>query len=284
MSMSSDIHFDLELALLTGALLTGIIWFIDKLFLDGKRRKRAVEKSVNTRHGQENIQPARHKDGREPWYIETCKSFFPILLIVLVLRSFIAEPFRIPSGSMMPTLLHGDFILVNKFAYGIRLPVLHTKILDTGSPQRGDVAVFRFPKDPSNDYIKRVIGLPGDHILYRNKALFINGERIGQVRNGVYNGLGSNSKMNGTLILREDLHTVSHDILVERLQFSMTGEFTVPDNHYFVMGDNRDHSSDSRIWGFVPEENLVGHAFLIWMNADFVGKQYDLKRIGKKII
>ena len=281
--MSLNIHFDLELVLLIGTLLTGSVWLIDKLFMGDKRQKRALEKSYNASHSQDSAQPAK-KDYREPWYIEICKSFFPILFIVLVLRSFVAEPFRIPSGSMMPTLLHGDFILVNKFTYGFRLPVIHAKILNTGTPQRGDVAVFRFPKDPSDDYIKRVIGLPGDRILYKDKTLFINGERIGQIKNGIYQGSGANSVMNGADVLREDLETVLHDILVNHTRFNVPSEFSVPDNHYFVMGDNRDHSSDSRIWGFVPEENLVGRAFLVWMNWDFAGKKFNFKRIGKKII
>lgn len=281
--MPFNIHFDLELFLLVGTVLTGFVWLIDKLFLGDNRRKRALEKSYNASHGQENVS-ATSKGYREPWYIEICKSFFPILLIVLILRSFVAEPFRIPSGSMMPTLLHGDFILVSKFAYGIRLPVLHTKVLDTGSPQRGDVAVFRFPKDPSDDYIKRVIGLPGDRVTYKDKTLFINGKQINLEKNGIYQGAGANSVMNGTAVFKEDLETVLHDILVKQTQFNIPGEFDVPDNHYFVMGDNRDHSSDSRIWGFVPEENLVGRAFLVWMNADFKGKEYNFNRIGKKII
>ena len=281
--MSLNIHFDLELILLLGTVLTGLVWLADKLFWGDMRRKQALEKSYNATHGQDGGKTT-NKSYREPWYIEICKSFFPILLIVLILRSFVAEPFRIPSGSMMPTLLHGDFILVNKFAYGIRLPVLHTKILDTGEPQRGDVAVFRFPKDPSDDYIKRVIGLPGDRITYKNKTLFINGKQIIQEKNGIYKGAGANSVMNGAVVLRENLETVLHDILIKQTRFNVPGEYNVPDNHYFVMGDNRDHSSDSRIWGFVPEENLVGRAFLVWMNADFSGKKYDFKRIGKKII
>ena len=269
--MSFNIHFDLE------------------LFLGDKRMRRALENSYNARHGQENA-VTTNKVYREPWYIEICKSFFPILLIVLILRSFVAEPFRIPSASMMPTLLHGDFILVNKFAYGIRLPVMHTKILNTGSPNRGDVAVFRWPKDPSDDYIKRIIGLPGDRILYKDSTLFINGKQISQEKNGVYEGTGTNSNYNGALVVHVDLETVLHDILIKQTKFSITSgyyassEIVVPQNHYFVMGDNRNHSSDSRSWGFVPEENLVGRAFLVWMNADFKGKNYDFKRIGKKII
>lgn len=287
--MSFDIHFDLELALVIGTFLTGLIWLLDKLILGNKRRKNALEKSYSARHSQDDVKPT-NKVYREPWYLEISKSFFPILLIVLILRSFVAEPFRIPSGSMMPTLLHGDFILVNKFSYGVRLPVIHTTIIQIGTPKRGDVAVFRFPKKPSDDYIKRVIGLPGDKIIYKDKVLYINGKRIEQVKNGIYHGKGANSVMNGAEILNEDLETVLHDILVKQSRFSISGRFNVPseyhvpENHYFVMGDNRDHSSDSRRWGFVPEENLVGRAFLVWMNWDFAGKKFDFRRIGKKII
>ncbi|MEJ2114571.1 MAG: signal peptidase I [Gammaproteobacteria bacterium] len=280
--MSPDFHFDLELALLIGAVVTGLVWLLDKLFLGDKRRKRALENSYNSTHSQEAVEP-RSKDYREPWFIDLCKSFFPILLIVLILRSFVAEPFRIPSGSMMPTLLHGDFILVNKFSYGIRLPVWHKKILNIGSPQRGDVAVFRYPKNPADDYIKRVIGLPGDHIIYRNKKLYINGDLVSQEKNGIYQGKGANSVMNGATIFRENLKQ-PHNILLKKFGNYALGEYTVPQNHFFVMGDNRDHSSDSRIWGFVPEENLVGRAFLVWMNWDFTGKKFNFNRVGKKII
>ena len=281
--MSLNLHFDLELILVIGTFITGLVWLIDKFFLADNRRKSALEKSYSATHEQENINP-KNKEYREPWFIEISKSFFPILLIVLILRSFIAEPFRIPSGSMMPTLLHGDFILVNKFSYGIRLPVMHTKVIEIGLPQRGDVAVFRFPRNPADDYIKRVIGLPGDLILYRNKNLYINGKRMELTSNGVYKGNGANSSMNGAKILREDLETLIHDILINHSGLNIPGEFKVPDDQYFVMGDNRDHSSDSRIWGFVPEENLVGRAFLVWMNWDFTGKKFNYKRIGKKII
>ncbi len=280
--MPLNVHFDLEFALLVGVSLTGVIWLTDKLFLRGKHR-RPPKKSCNI-SGRREADQVVHKGYHGPWYVETSRSFFPILFIVLILRSFVAEPFRIPSGSMMPTLLHGDFILVNKFAYGVRLPVLHTKILNVGSPQRGDVVVFRFPKDPSNDYIKRVIGLPRDHILYKGKVLFINGRRVNQVANRMYRGTGANSVMNGAVVLHEDIESVKHDILINYSRFNGAGEFSVPDNHYFVMGDNRDHSSDSRVWGFVPEENLVGRAFLVWMNWDFSGRKFNFERIGQEII
>ncbi len=216
----------------------------------------------------------------EPLLVEYARSFFPILLIVLLLRSFLVEPFRIPSGSMMPTLLIGDFILVNKHAYGIRLPVLHSKIVDMGQPARGDIVVFRFPKDPRVDYIKRVIGLPGDRIAYYNKQLFVNGTAVKQTALAEYQGLGQGSNMSGATLLTEDLTGVSHDILIREGQPSVQGEFTVPDRHYFVMGDNRDNSNDSRYWGTVPEENLLGKAFLIWMNFDLENGGIAFNRIG----
>jgi signal peptidase I len=184
---------------------------------------------------------------------------------------------------MMPTLLVGDFILVNKFAYGIRLPVLNTKIIDIGEPQRGDVVVFRYPKDPSVDYIKRVVGLPGDRIGYYNKMLYINGKPVPEVPDGVYVGTGSGVSMSGASERLEQLGDVQHQILVMPRTPGLEGEYVVPENQYFVMGDNRDNSNDSRYWGTVPEQNLVGKAFRIWMNWDSANGGIDWKRIGRKI-
>ena len=280
--MSLDIHMDLELILVIGTLVTGAVWLLDKFFLRKRRTGVSQQRARKGEPGEETKPDA--KAAKEPWHIETCKSFFPILLIVLILRAFVAEPFRIPSGSMMPTLLHGDFILVNKFTYGIRLPVLHAKIMDTGTPRRGDVAVFRFPVNPADDYIKRIIGLPGDRIEYRNKTVFVNDRPMQQASNGVYRGTGSNSVMNGIPVFSEDLEEIRHDVMITYPRYNIPIVEVVPENHYFVMGDNRDHSSDSRSWGFVPEENLVGRAFLVWMNWDFAGKKFDFGRIGKKII
>ena len=273
---------DLELILVIGTLVTGAVWLLDKFFLRKRRTGVSQQRARKGEPGEETKPDA--KAAKEPWHIETCKSFFPILLIVLILRAFVAEPFRIPSGSMMPTLLHGDFILVNKFTYGIRLPVLHAKIMDTGTPRRGDVAVFRFPVNPADDYIKRIIGLPGDRIEYRNKTVFVNDRPMQQASNGVYRGTGSNSVMNGIPVFSEDLEEIRHDVMITYPRYNIPIVEVVPENHYFVMGDNRDHSSDSRSWGFVPEENLVGRAFLVWMNWDFAGKKFDFGRIGKKII
>ena len=274
---------DLEMILVIGVLLTGAIWILDSFTLAPARRKRMMD----------NIDPARKADAvtleasrtyKEPWYVEYAKSFFPVLLIVLLLRSFVAEPFRIPSGSMMPTLLIGDFILVNKFAYGLRLPVLKSKIIEIDTPRRGDVAVFRFPGNPSEDYIKRIVGLPGDHIAYKDKKLYINGKQMTQIQMQHYQGVGSGIVMNGARVSTEKLDEVTHQILIREGRLNVEGEYRVPLNHYFVLGDNRDNSNDSRFWGFVPEEYLVGRAFMIWLNWDIKGGVFDINRIGTKII
>ena len=273
-------HFDLEMILVLGSLLTGLVWLLDKFVLRGRREAANAQSIATTRHAQT---PQKQKNvGYEPWYVEYAKSFFPVLVIVLILRSFIAEPFRIPSGSMMPTLLVGDFILVNKFAYGVRLPVLHTKILEWGEPKRGDVFVFRFPRDPSLDYIKRVVGLPGDHIGYVDKTLYINGKPIDATLEGPYTDGGAYSQPN-EFLYKEDLEGVRHDVIINRSRPTFDAEYIVPAKHYFAMGDNRDNSNDSRYWGFVPEENLVGKALLIWMNWDFSKSSLDFGRIGTGI-
>jgi signal peptidase I len=216
----------------------------------------------------------------EPMLVEYARSFFPVVLIVLILRSFLFEPFRIPSGSMMPTLLIGDFILVNKFSYGVRLPVLNTKIIEYGEPQRGDIVVFRFPKQPSVDYIKRVIGLPGDRIAYFDKKLYINGQPAPQVSLGSYHGVGQGSNMSGSELLTENLSGIEHAILIHHGAGTVEDVFVVPQGQYFVMGDNRDNSNDSRYWGTVPEGNLVGKAVLIWMNWDLDNGGIDFHRPG----
>ena len=197
--------------------------------------------------------------------IKVAKEFFPILLLVFVIRTFIVEPFKIPSGSMMPTLIAGDFIAVNKFSYGLRLPVFNKLIFETGSPQRGDVFVFHYPKDPSIDYIKRVVGLPGDNIRYENKKLFVNDVAVSQIYTSIYKySLKQDLEVSAKEFL-EDHGDFSHSILIHDIP-SESVEFVVPDGHYFAMGDNRDNSSDSRVWGFVPDELLVGKAFVIWLN------------------
>ena len=252
--------FDFSFFLVVATLLTGILWGGYVLL-----RKPVLE---------------AEQEPTEPLWVEYSRSFFPIVLIVLLLRSFLVEPFRIPSGSMMPTLLIGDFILVNKFTYGVRLPVLHTKILEIGQPERGDIVVFRYPKNPAIDYIKRVVGLPGDRVAYYNKQVYVNGKRIKQVSLGSYTGVGQGRNMTGAKHLVEDLIGVEHSILVQKDAPSTEGVYVVPKGHFFVMGDNRDNSYDSRFWGAVAEERLVGKAFFIWMSWDWQHKGIGVDRIG----
>lgn len=216
------------------------------------------------------------------WMNEYLGSFFPILLIVFVLRSFIAEPFRIPSGSMLPTLHIGDFILVNKFSYGLRLPILHEKVIDVGDPQRGDVVVFRYPRDEQTNFIKRLIGLPGDRIEYRNKRLTINGTLVDVEHLGQFSGLDAGEPGLLADMLEEYLQGEQHKILWDEGGFNAMFEFTVPPGEYFVMGDNRDHSNDSRYWGFVEDRLLVGKAFFIWFNYN--KGTVNWSRIGDSII
>ncbi|MDP2810461.1 MAG: signal peptidase I [Rhodocyclaceae bacterium] len=248
-------------------IATGILWLADRHVF---RKKRAP-------------------DAKEPWWVEYGASFFPVILIVFFLRSFLVEPFKIPSGSMIPTLRVGDFILVNKYTYGIRLPVINKKIVELNSPRRGDVVVFRYPVDPSLDYIKRIVGLPGDKVAWLNKRLTINGQPVAMKRIDDYQ---DRERLFYTPRFLETLGNVEHEILIEdepppfvahaaqfpfRENCHYNGEGVVcevPQGHYFAMGDNRDNSQDSRVWGFVPDENLVGRAFLIWFNFS------DLKRIG----
>ncbi|UCV30169.1 signal peptidase I [Ferribacterium limneticum] len=231
----------------------------------------------------------RAKDAKEPLWVEWGASFFPVILIVFVLRSFLFEPFKIPSGSMIPTLLVGDFILVNKFTYGIRLPVINKKIIEINSPQRGDVMVFRYPEDPSLDYIKRVVGLPGDTVAYQNKKLTINGQAVPTQKIGDYL---HPERLYYSEQFMEKLGEVEHLALNdtdapafvpdaarfphrENCTYNASGVICkVPPGHYFMMGDNRDNSRDSRAWGFVPEQNIVGKAFFVWLNFS------DLSRIG----
>ncbi len=274
-------HFDLETALVIGSALTGAIWLLDILWLRPHRQAAAGTAPTPSAGGAAVATDSANRTG-EPWYVEYSRSFFPVLLVVLILRAFVAEPFRIPSGSMMPTLLVGDFILVNKFAYGVRLPVVHTKILETGEPKRGDVIVFRWPRDPSLDYIKRVIGVPGDRIRYVDKKLYINGKEIKTSLISQYKGRGRYAHPY-EFEYEENLDGVRHSILINDGRRSRDYVDVVPEGHYFVMGDNRDNSNDSRYWGYVPEENLVGRAMFIWMNWDFSQGSIDFSRIGTPI-
>lgn len=248
-------------------VLSGALWALDR-FVARKRRGAGAA---------------------TPWWVEYGASFFPVILVVFCLRSFVVEPFKIPSGSMIPTLLVGDFILVNKWTYGIRLPVINKKIINVSEPKRGDVMVFRFPGDPSLDYIKRVVGLPGDKVEYIDKHLTINGQAMPQTPAGDYL---NTDRLYYSPSFNEKLGDVEHRIIVENSAPAYVSQITkypfqenctytnrgvsctVPAGHYFMMGDNRDGSFDSRGWGFVPEENIVGKAFFIWFNFS------DLKRIG----
>ena len=247
---------------------SGAIWALDSLWLKKQRQANA----------------------REPWWVEYGAGFFPVILVVFLLRSFVMEPFKIPSGSMIPTLLVGDFILVNKYTYGIRLPIINKKVIEVSQPQRGDVMVFRYPEDPSVDYIKRVVGLPGDKISYQNKRLTINGQPLTYQKTDDYL---HPERLFYSQQYREKLGEVEHAILNDSEAPSFVNDATtypsrenclynnagvictVPPGHYFMMGDNRDNSRDSRVWGFVPDENIVGKAVFIWFNFT------DLGRIGR---
>ena len=274
--------FDFPAIMVTAVFVTGVLWALDIMLWAPKRRSAAALLSDQV-SADDDVEKAKEEILKESIFVEYSRSLFPVILAVLVLRSFMVEPFRIPSGSMMPTLLAGDFILVNKFAYGVRLPVLDTKIIPVGLPERGDVLVFRYPKNPSIDYIKRVVGLPGDKVAYYNKQLFINGEPAIQAGLGVYDAVGAGVSMAGTQMRSEDLTGIQHNILIDTQRGTVEGEFQVPEGRYFVMGDNRDNSNDSRYWGFVPEENLVGKAFMIWMNWDATAGGVTWSRIGNDI-
>ncbi len=273
------VHFDFEFLLLILTTVSGLVWLADALLFARLRG-----------------QPETGKMPKEPIVIEYSKAFFPVLLIVLVLRAFVVEPFRIPSGSMMPSLLVGDFILVNKFNYGLRMPVWQNRLTTGNRPERGEVVVFRYPQDESQDYIKRVVGLPGDHISYYNRRLSVNGKPLKIEEDRIYQGLGDLNNMQGASgcdrpgagcqVLVEESGDSKYTVMTNpRTSLGVNGEVFVPEGHYFVMGDNRDHSNDSRIWGFVPEENLVGKAFWIWMHWDWRegGAGLEVSRIGRTI-
>lgn len=287
-----EIDFDFAALLVALTAFTGIVWAIDRVAFAPNRRTRAAALEAGAAGSPEERRALVERASREPVLVEYCRSFFPVILAVLVIRSFVAEPFRIPSSSMMPTLLIGDFILVNKFAFGLRLPVTNTKLVEVGEPARGDVIVFRYPgmspDDPTRgtDYIKRVVGVPGDSITYRGKVVYVNGQAQPQRDLGTYVGTGAGVDMSGSALKLENLDGTEHEILVRKSDgfFPMReGTFTVPEGAYFVLGDNRDNSQDSRYWGFVPEGNLVGKAFFIWMNWDSKNGGVEFGRIGTVI-
>lgn len=295
-------HGNFELLLFILASVSFLYWLAERFHFEPARKRAAqtlaeqdtarraslAQQGITQVDG--NLDQARSSVLAQPWWLDWTAGLFPVILVVFLLRSFLFEPFKIPSGSMIPTLLVGDLILVNKYHYGVRLPVLRTKLLANHEPQRGDVMVFRYPMNTNLDYIKRVVGLPGDTVAYINKRLTINGEPVPmQALPDFYD----EDSMQVARQFQEQLGPVTHRILNdadapayvkhepatfknrEYCQYSVEGVVCkVPPGHYFMMGDNRDRSEDSRYWGFVPDENIVGRAFFVWMNFG------DLKRIG----
>jgi len=268
---------DFALVLVVLTLLSGIVAGLDRFVFQQGRQvfiQSAAVVSYLTRYSQDQRDYAKKLFGGEMNIAEYCRSFFPVLLVVFVLRSFIIEPFQIPSESMVPTLEVGDYILVNKYAYGIRLPVIGTKLIEVGDPERGDVMVF-YPPNDNRYFIKRVIGLPGDVIRYKNKVLTINDEKAPQEL------LAELPPLNPQVdLMEEELSGVKHMIYNTKRVYRGDFTYTVPADHYFMMGDNRDNSSDSRMWGPVPEKNVVGKAFAIWMHWNSFGSLPSLKRAG----
>jgi signal peptidase I len=291
-------NFALLLFLLT--VVTGVYWLAERFHFkparlaaaaalasqDTARRRELARMGIEKVDG--DLAQAQSRLLAQPWWLDWTAGLFPVIVIVFVLRSFLFEPFKIPSGSMIPTLQVGDLILVNKYHYGVRLPVINRKIIPNNDPQRGDVVVFRYPVDPRLDYIKRVVGLPGDEIAYVNQQLFVNGQLVPAVAQGEYY---DEESLRYTPQFSEKLGEVEHRILVEPRRTAYYGPdpkpfkyaencrynaegltCKVPAGHYFVMGDNRDNSQDSRFWGFVPDENLVGKAFFVWMNFGNFGR------------
>lgn len=272
-------HINFPLLLVLAVAITGLLALFDLIWLAPRRRRATAAYQAQVEEVDENTLASLNK---EPLLVEYGKSFFPVLAVVLILRSFLVEPFQIPSGSMKPTLEVGDFILVNKFAYGIRLPVLETKIIPVGDPQRGDVMVFRYPNDPRINYIKRVVGLPGDRVGYADKHLYINGqpverERVAERRDDEVPAGHPLQAVAKVDIYQEQLGDTAYQARYKALsQTPPAREWLVPEGHYFMVGDNRDNSNDSRywsapgmspeLWGMVPDNHIVGKAFAVWMH------------------
>ena len=258
-----NIDFPLLLVVLT--TITGVIWLLDARFFKPRRLDR---------YAQEGGADEEDPDPDEPWLSEISRSFFPILAVVLVLRSFLVEPFQIPSGSMLPTLEVGDFILVNKFSYGLRLPVVDYKFVDIGEPERGDIMVFKFPVNPSINYIKRVVGLPGDTLRYENKRLYVNEEPVPQAQV---------AELAQVDLMVESLDAADYQIFHtrNRRDLNAENEWVVPEDHYFVIGDNRDNSKDSRYWGMVPDDHVIGKAVAIWMHWESITSLPSFERVGR---
>ncbi|MDO6583347.1 signal peptidase I [Photobacterium sp. 2_MG-2023] len=269
-----------SLILVLATIVTGIIWALDR-FLWAPKRQLKIDAAAANAGGQVDAKTLEAV-APQPGWVESTSSMFPVIALIMVFRSFIYEPFQIPSGSMMPTLLVGDFILVEKFAYGLRDPVFRHKLVETGEPERGDIAVFKYPVNPNVDYIKRVVGLPGDLVRYSdNKQLCIAPKGTTECKPVMMSQMhDSDFVQNRTRLIQftEQLGEAKHDILIHPLRPNQTfdyqprpglAEWVVPEGHYFVMGDNRDNSADSRYWGFVPEANLVGKAVGIWISFEF---------------
>ncbi len=298
------IEGNFALLLFLASMVTGLYWLAERFYFLPQRQAAAIRLEVETQErrmaneklgiksdeGGELVQ-ARERLLMQPWWLDWTAGLFPVIVVVFLLRSFLFEPFKIPSGSMIPTLLVGDLILVNKYHYGVRLPVLNTKLTDGNKPERGDVMVFRYPPRPSQDYIKRVIGLPGDEVAYLNKRLTINGQPVATselpeffdedaMRYFKQYGEALGAKPHRMIVDGERRGGFSEDEIGDfpsrkNCRYSVEGVVCkVPEGHYFMMGDNRDNSLDSRYWGFVPDQNIVGKAFFVWMNFG------NLKRIG----
>ena len=295
------IEGNFALLLFMAVVVTGIYWLAERFYFWPQRQRAAAELQANTIRRQNELAQmgVKQVDGdiaqaragllAQPWWLDWTAGLFPVILVVFLLRSFLFEPFKIPSGSMIPTLLVGDLILVNKFHYGLRLPVINSRITEGTPPARGDVMVFRYPPKPSLDYIKRVVGVPGDEVSYLNKRLAVNGQ---PVQTQAVPDFFDEDTMRYMKQFEETLGARPHRLLIDEgrpafipgaeefpdrnnCRYSVEGVVCkVPPGHYFMMGDNRDNSLDSRYWGFVPERNIVGQAFFVWMNFS------DLKRIG----
>ena len=263
-----------ELILTVLVIISGVITLWDQCVLR-KRRKKQFEKQklVDPHHAEAVL--------KLPLIIEYARSFFPVLLIVLLIRSFVIQPFRVPTGSLEPTILPGDFIAVNQYAYGLRLPVLHSKIWAVGEPKRGDIVVFRYPPNPRVNYVKRVVGMPGDKLSYINKVLYINGKPM--IQKTIGDALDIEPDVPIPVIEKEEnLNGVKHHIFV-RPNYISSGNFyniVVPKGQYFMMGDNRDNSIDSRAWGFMPEKNIIGKAFFTWLSWDSQAHRFRWDHLG----